>query len=268
MGTEALDIRSTQILSILFSIVVASIYTFVGSRLAKRQVSPESKLAAQMFSVWWYGLAAITIVGSVNVLMVISGRLDLAAAVTVTHVALITLCVALAGLLYYLAFLFTGKRSVLVPIVVFYTIYYIYLVAWVTYSGPNGLSSTRWGAQLSYEHATTRGPAYVILLLMTLLPVLIGAIAYFSLYFRVRDRSQKYRIALVAGTITVWFSTSLLASFARISTSDTWQLASRFIGAAAALLILWAYDPPRWVQRKLGVRSVVNGPEKANGPRT
>jgi hypothetical protein len=256
LDPAALDVRTTLILNAVFALVVASLYTFVGRRLSQRQVSPESQLAATMFSVWWFSLGAITLVTAAMSLMGAAGVDDLAVYITVTHLAIIILCVALAGLLYYLAFLFTGKRGVMGPIVVFYVLYYVFLVAFVTYSGPDRVEVKRWGTTLHYADPIG-GPVLIVLLLATLLPIIAGALAYFSLLFRVRDRSQRYRIALVAGTLLAWFMSSLLSSFTGINQAEWWQFVSRLIGAAAALLILWAFDPPRWVQHLLGVRSVV-----------
>lgn len=255
---SALDDRATHIISTLIALLVAALYTFVGSRLAKRQVSAESQLAANMFSIWWYGLAALTLVGGVTSLLSVVGVYDVAAYVTATHLLLIILCVALAGLLYYLVFLFTGSRRALTPVVLFYVFFYICLVAFVTYQNPVGVDVKRWNTTIHYDNPIT-GPPVTILVLLLLLPIVFGALAYFSLFFRVHDRSQRYRIALVAGTITLWFSASLVASFTGVGREDWWQFVSRLIGVAAALLILWAYDPPNWVQRYLGVRSVVNG---------
>ncbi|MCI0574245.1 MAG: hypothetical protein L0Y66_26235, partial [Myxococcaceae bacterium] len=43
-----------------------------------------------------------------------------------------------------------------------------------------------------------------------------------------------------------------------VNTNDTWQLASRAIGLAAAFAILLAYHPPPFVRQRLGVRSITD----------
>jgi hypothetical protein len=100
------------------------------------------------------------------------------------------------------------------------------------------------------------GPLFVIVVLLLLLPQMIGAFAYFTLYFRMPEVTQKYRILLVSWSIIIWFLSPLLALVGGLAEQDWWQLASRFIGLAAALTILIAYLPPRWLRQRYGIMSL------------
>lgn len=91
-----------------------------------------------------------------------------------------------------------------------------------------------------------------MVLVLLVFPQIIGGLAYFTLYFRVKDPAQKYRIALVAWSIIIWFASAFLASISGLAQFDWWQIVSRLIGLGAALATLMAYQPPGWIQHRLG----------------
>ena len=248
--------QPTLLFSALFAMIAAGIYGYVGWRLGKRVISSaEARLAWGSFTVWWYGLAATTLIGGFLSLFGAFGLTSLPLFVTATYLNILIICLALWGLLYYLIYLFTGNRRSLVPSVVFYMIYYILLVYYITASIPDNVEVGRWDTSIVYRVPPT-GPLVVIILVMLLLPQIIGGLAYFSLYFRVAEITQKYRILLVSLSIIVWFLSPVVALAGGLGQQDWWQFASRLIGLAAALTILMAYLPPRWLKQRYGVISL------------
>jgi hypothetical protein len=251
-----MTIRSTLLLSALFALVAASIYAYVGWRLSKRIVSSsEARLAWQSFTVWWYGLAVTTLIGAFQNLFGAVGLTIVSLFITATYINLLTICVALWGLLYYLIYLFTGNSRLLVPLAIFYIIYYVLLVYYITASIPESINIDRWRTTLAYQASLT-GPFFVVLIVLLLLPQIIGGFAYFTLYFRVTETTQKYRILLVSWSIIIWFLSPLAALAGGLAEQDWWQLVSRLIGLAAALTILIAYLPPRWLKQRYGIISL------------
>jgi len=249
-------IQTTLILSTLFAIVSASIYAYVGWRLSKRFVASwEGRVAWKSFTVWWYGLAATTFVGGLLNLFGALGLTLLPLFVAATYIDVLVICLALCGLLYYLIYLFTGNSQWLVPLSIFYIIYYGLLVYYITASAPESINIDRWRATLSY-HAPLTGPFFAILIVLLLLPQIIGGFAYFTLYFRVREVTQKYRVLLVSWSIIIWFLSPFLAIVGGLAEQDWWQLVSRLIGLVAALTILMAYLPPRWLKERYGIISL------------
>lgn len=174
---------------------------------------------------------------------------------TFTLVNLMAICVALHGLMFYLLYLFTGSKKWLGPLTAFYFAYYILLIYYVLASDPVGVSVRRWSATLEYENQI-RGPLFLIALLLLVVPQIVGSLAYFTLYFRVKTVTQKYRILLVSWSIMIWFMSSLIASLSGLSQLDAWQIISRFIALSASLTILFAYQPPSWVKRRFHVTSI------------
>jgi hypothetical protein len=251
-----MTIQATLFLSAFFATFTAAVYVFIGWRLSKRVISSsEAQLAWRSFTIWWYGLAATTLIGGFLSLFGALGLTLLPLFVTATYVNILVLCIALWGLLYYLLYLFTGSSRLLVPLIIFYIIYYVLLVYYITASGPENVTLEHWRTTLAYRTPLT-GPLFVLVILLLLLPQLLGALAYFTLYFRVPEVTQKYRTLLVSWSIIVWFISPLLALVGGLAQYDWWQLVSRIIGLAAALTILMAYVPPRWLRQRYGIMSL------------
>ena len=250
--------QPTLLISAIFAMASAGVYFYVGHRLARRRMaSPETRLAWALFVVWWYGLAATTLVGGVLNLLGALAVTDLALFVTFTYVNLLVICAALYGLLYYLLYLFTGNQRLLTPLTLFYIGYYVLLVYYITYRNPIGLQIGRWSAALQYERSQA-GPLFALALALLVFPQIIGSLAYFSLFFRVQAPTQKYRVALVSWSIIIWFGVALAASAFGLAQQDWWQMVSRLIGLGAALAILLAYEPVRWIKQRLGVVSITD----------
>ena len=251
-----MTIQFTLLFSTLFALVSAGVYCYVAWRLSKRVVSSsEARIAWQSFTIWWYGLAATTLTGGFLNMLGVFGQTSLSLFVTATYINMLAICIALWGLLYYLIYLFTGNSRSRLPLAIFYIIYYFMLVYYITTSIPSDVRVSRWNTTLTYSAPLT-GPFFVMVVVLLLLPQIMGGLAYFTLYFRVQEATQKYRVLLVSWSIIIWFLSPLFALAGGLAQQDWWQLASRFIGLAAALTILMAYLPPRWLKQRYGIISL------------
>lgn len=251
-----MTIQSTLLLGSLFALLAAGIYGYVGWRLSKRVVSsPDARDAWRSFTFWWYGLATSTLINGLLNLFGALGVAYLPLFLTATYVNILVICVALLGLLYYLIYLFTGDQRAFIPLVLFYAIYYILLVYYITASLPSHVDVGRWSATVAYRVPLT-GPFFLIVIGLLLIPQIIGGLAYFSLYFRLHESTQRYRVLLVSWSIIIWFLSPLIALAGGLAEQDWWQLASRLIGLAATLTILAAYLPPRWLKDRYGIISL------------
>lgn len=230
---------------------VAHIY--VGRRIqARPAASPGAARAMGFFAVWWYALALNILTSGSLYVAAGFGYVDFDVQVTNTYLQRLLLAVSLVGLMYYLLFLLTGK-DLLKPLAVGYAAYYVFQVAAVAYGQPEGVYVGAWRADLEYAAAL---PGWVSLanFAALVLPPVVGALAYFRLYFHVHDRSQRYRIALVSWSLVAWWVVAVLAGSRAAFGSEAFQLFNRFLGLAAALLILMAYAPPAPVRRWLHVQ--------------
>lgn len=242
--------------SAAFAFVAAMIYAYVGVRFGGRQVSGESKMAARMFALWWLALAVTTAIGGMLSLTGALGDPNLGVVSAATYVTVVVISTALMGLLYYLVYLYTGRKEILLPLVAFYSTVGITLALYIASSNPTGVLVSRWSVGLTYARPLT-GPFVIIVVALLILPQIIAALMYFRLYFKLHDPTQRFRIAVVSWSLILWFGIGLLAGGAGLSRFDWWQVASRLLGLGAALAILTAYFPPRWVRDRLGVTTVL-----------
>ena len=249
-------IQPTLLLATLFSLLGAGVYYYIGRTLASRSVvAPDARLAWLLFIAWWYALAGTNLASAALNLLGAFGVTDLALFLTFTQIDLLATCVALFCLVYYLLYLFTGSRRILAPLIIFYIVFYSLLAYYYNWIDPAGVTVGRWEVGLVYQRPQT-GPFFLVVLTLLILPEIIGSLAYFTLFYRVKDATQKYRVALVSGSILIAFLSSFMASLAGVAHLDWWQVASRLIGLAATLAILMAYQPVRWVKTRWGISSI------------
>lgn len=245
----------TLLIAAALHLLVAGVYAYVGRQMGRRQASSDGRLAISLFATWWYGLAGITALTALQDAAAGLGVTDLAFYQTVSQLWLAGLCAALFGLLYYLAYLFTGRRSLLVPIALVYATLYFALTYTLAYRDASAVVVGEWRVGLSYERdaAPGIGAALVALLIG---PHLVGSLAYLSLYFKLPDRTQRYRVGMVAMSLLGWFSATFIASLLHFTQRTYWPIVSVALGLAAAVMILMAYAPPRFVRERFGIAAV------------
>lgn len=249
-------IQPTLLFATLVSFVGAGIYFHIGLLLSRRAVvSPDARLAWTVFIIWWYALAATNSAGGALSLLGAIGVTDMALFLTFTQVNVLASCLALFGLVYYLLYLFTGNRKVFTPLMVFYIVYYVLLLYFYNWRIPLHVEVGKWTTDVVYQH-TEIGPFFVFMLTLLVFPQIIGSFAYFTLAFRVKEITQKYRIVLISWSIIIAFLSSFMASLAGSSQYDWWQVASRLIGLAASVAMWMAYQPPQWIRQRFGILSL------------
>jgi hypothetical protein len=244
--------------SALFAILATFLYARVGLQQVQRETSPETRRAVQMFGVWWLTLGAATLMGALSSLAASAGYRNVDVFEGLLYVELLLICIGLMGLLYYLLYLFTGRRGLLGPLVVVYAVFFVALLVEFYQANPIAVTVGRWAATVTYERPLTAS-ATVLFTAALILPQILGAFAYLTVAFRVKDRTPRFRIVLVSTSIIVWFLSSLLASVGGLNEADWWQAASRSLGLLAALATYVAYNPPRYLTERYGIEPLRKG---------
>jgi hypothetical protein len=234
---------------------VAVVYEVVGYRLSRHRVAGDSRAAFQGFAIWWQGLAATGALAAVLSLVVAFDALPLAGLRVLGFLLGIPFVVGLAGLVFYLSYLFTGRRSLLWPIAGVYALYELLQVWQALRSSATGVFVRNWRPTLAIAPPASATFTALSLLLL-LVPPLAGAIAYLGLLGRTSDATSRYRIGMVAGSILAWLA-SVLAISIPVALGDAWQVASRAVVIASALALYLAYRPPRWVRERYGVEALM-----------
>ncbi len=254
---------TTLVFSAVAAVAAGLIYAYVGKRLSERKVEGDARVAHIAFLVWWFALAANQLLTATRQGLYVAGGLPVWLEQLFAQISLLIVFVALWGLLYYLVFLYTGSSKSLVPIAVFYAVFYLALVV-LTLAAPtaHSLGDDGWSV-ITLDAAGNEIEAFTGVVLIALLVFLLGpqigaSIAFLRLYTKVDDATQKFRILLVSLAILVWFGTPLVAVAFGPETSQTdgYNIFQRILAIVAALTILTAYLPPRPLREKFGLRSI------------
>ncbi len=227
------------------------LYAVVGLLVLRRKVDADSRLAQLGFAAWWVGLA---ILGLLNIPLALGWDLlagGLVAWSLYVYAVFAILFAALAGLVYYLIFLYTGKRTAWVPVAAFYGVMLAYMIYLIEWFGPYiGVEDGARALLFAQEHP----PVALLMFSMGLsLPPLAAAAAYMALFFRLDGREARYRILLVSLGLGLWFMYSVFGTLFRFitETEETYAglVVAQVVGLVAALMVLAAYAPPRPVRR-------------------
>lgn len=249
MAVDAWLIAQTTV-----ALVAGALYAYIARVVIGRQLSPDVRSANIAFATWWWTLGAVEFLASAYTLPAAFGYRDLALAVTMINSLVILISVALAALVYFLLYLYTGSRRALWPVVVAYgflAIGLLYLIAWMQ---PVGFDEAKGAGELAYVRDLSGAPAIALGLAISG-PVLVAALGYGSLYFRTKLRPQRFRIAVVAGSFIAWFGWSAVSAALQLQDRfprSAWLFAiNSALAIGVPLVITTAYHPPRWVRERL-----------------
>lgn len=227
----------------------AAAFLLTAHVVARRTLGGDAAEANRLFALWWLAIGTYAfLVGGVSNALAAFGFLHVPTFAAIRNVAVLLLVAGLFGLTYYFSFLFTGSRRLFLPLSVFYTL--VYGVITFAFAGRTvvGVNVGQWDTELIWSPAPEPAMFALVMMLLTL-PQLLGAAMYLALAFRLPDRALRYRGALVAASIVLWWGSNFLASLVQ---DETLQLISRpVLGLVAAGACLAAFRPPAWVRQKL-----------------
>lgn len=236
------------------NVVLAAIYVQVGMVVLARRPSGDGRLAGSAFAGWWFMLGLVT--GSAVLDHAVRATVGWTVATYLTYLkmTLLVVVVALAFLMYYLVYLFSGRRRAWAVLGPLYAAYYAAVLYYLAYARPVGVVETAYRTSLRFARDMDGHWSTAVLGLLLVVPPLLAALGYLSLFFRVRDRSQRFRIAAVAGAFVFWFGTSLaVGQLSALGGTLAWRVGSAAVALAASWLVYVAFQPPRWIKRHFGV---------------
>lgn len=233
-------------------LVVGTLWAYVGLRVLRRSRAGQGGRATRRFAAWWLGLAGHSLAALVLALAVAAGRASALLVAAVTYAASVFIAVMFWGLVSYLLYLYAGRAGVFPAVTFAYAVQLSTLVAVLWWLHPIGAHVSGWTPIIDYARAAGAYANGFVTLTFLVPPVACG-VAYLLLVRRVEDRTSRYRIALVSGSILGWLVGNV-AIGAVPASSDAAAVASRLLGVLAALAVLLAYEPPAWLQRRLRIQ--------------
>jgi hypothetical protein len=233
----------------------ALLFAYVGWQLLRRPVAAVSQPAAALYASWWLAIAATSLMEAIGNGFAAAGVLDLRLFLALNYVKLLAICIGLWGLLYYVVYLRWGSGLTLPVLAVFYAANFLLFVVHVSWAQPTAVHVGRWRTGLVYDGpwAPALAAAWGVLVFF---PLLLAIIAYFTVYFEIRDPTARYRVVAVAVAILVWLESRLLTSIPSLADQDAWQVAAHLAAVASACAVLLAYHPPGWIAHRFGVRDL------------
>ncbi len=260
------------------STLAAVLYFWVAWLQSKRTVAGPARGALLGFVFWWGGLGVISILTLVFTFGAPIESAGLIGARIIVYSLLIVIFAMLAGLAYYLVFLYTGRSRTFWLIAAFYVLMTVMLVWLIEGHSPHIADNTPHinpgdDNQVTF-HPHDEPPVWASAMfsLGIVLPPLAAAVAYALLFFRTHDTTARYRIAMVSTGFVLWFGYSALGTLAGIVTGSVeqsfiQQLVGQLMGLLAAALTAMAYHPPRWVERRLALRGLTDPAPPSRPPR-
>jgi hypothetical protein len=233
--------------TVAVSLVVASIYLYVGKRLFDRVVSAGARLASVQLALFWGGLGATILLGAFEAALALGNQFPLPVALTLLVVLDVVAVVALWGLVGFLTYVYTGNYH-LPEWGVVYAAFFVMAIYFTFAQSPYGVGFASGAPVVLYSVPPIR---WLELLVVVILvgPELVGAILYLSLLRRTQIREQRSRIWLVGGAILLWMGLDVVVP----STSGGWLLLRSLLEIVPGLMTLIAFYPPGWAQRRFGL---------------
>jgi hypothetical protein len=222
-------------------LVIASVYAYAGTSLARRSYEPDARRAGTMFAMWWYGIAATGIVSAAMAIFTLrgasSGLLDI-----LDQVGLTMFTLALSGFVSYLAFIYLGRHTadwVIFPV-------YGALTTWsfITAAIQPATSYHVEAWRPMFERPVpSYGPSPVLMSILLLVPVVVGIAAYANLRARSQDPHARRRATIVTGALIAWLVGVSIVSLPAMGDSDVAQFAGRAFVFGSAVSLVIAFRP-------------------------
>lgn len=244
-------------LGIAISLLGAALSFYIGRRFLAQAGEGDNGRAVRRFGVWWIFLAVDVLV---NQIAWFCGGIGFTPAPLVTALTLAQLAsigVMLWGLGSYLAYLFTGRHGVFRAATIFLSVQVLVTLAIILYLRPNGIKMGTWSGEIAYVIPPPPGVALFIAVFF-LLPPVVGAIAYGTLFFRTRDKHARRRIAAVSLGITAWFLGSIILNQTGrgtdVGAAIGFALSLGTMFAVARAYSQWPARPPRSAREDKAVK--------------
>jgi hypothetical protein len=230
--------------------LTAGMLAYVSALTWKRKVAPTERGAMRAFAVWWAAAAAVLFLTIARTALAMLGVQDLAPYVAMRYALAAPLAIAVWGLLYYLLYLYTGTRRVLWPLTAAYVGVFAYFLWYFSQGGAPTLQTTDWDVRLVSEPSPGPQAASAFGLVFGL-PVIVATLAYGSLFFRVKERTQRWRIGMVSLGFLQLFGMVVVGFLAGWNKRDWYPLTYQLPALAASVMFLLAYHPPEALRARL-----------------
>ena len=205
MGADALTA-----LSLVFQALTVALYAVLCVVVKRRRVSGDVRAANASFALWWGCLGLATALPAAQVVLFLSGVREDYIHRGIALAAILPLIVGLWGLLYYLLYVYTGWRGWAWPLAAFY--FGVFALFFIVESAVDpGLFQLKAGQVVAGAQNQLHGALVWSAVALLLGPIIVAAIAYGTLAFRLEEKPKRQRVAVTSLAIVFWFASPFLA---------------------------------------------------------
>jgi hypothetical protein len=211
------------------------------ARLVVRRLPEDRSHSTEAFALFWYAVALVNLLQAALETIAIwrDPGVPLALATWNTRIALAL--IGFAGLVYYLGYVYTGRKGIRTPLILLYTTTFLLMQAWLNVSQAVSTEIDGWRVGLHFANPA-RTPLYDVVVVLFFVPPLLAAIAYaFTLRFA-SDPDHRRRVRWMSASLAVYFA-GLTAGY--LSNSPWWGLVENLLGIGAELGAMVALRAPR-----------------------
>lgn len=192
---------TTLVAASTLSILTGLAYALVGRRFARRARTGGHALG--LFSAFWFAVAFYGLTDGLWSLAVPLLDPPVAVGITILHLKTLVGSVGFFGLVYYLGYVYTGSRRLLVPLAAFYALVYVLVLHSYVAADPIGQAAHTWRSGLVY--ANKGGLLDTLAVVALFAPPLVASIAYARLVTKTDDPRQKRRILTISAALAAFF---------------------------------------------------------------
>jgi hypothetical protein len=231
--------------------LTAAVLANAGRLALRRLPAGQGRLAGIAFGSFWIAGGAAVGLQSLRAWIVLAGLSSDDVQQTLLDVGAFPLVVALFSVVYYLSYLYLGRRRAYVPLAFAYGAFLAFTLYVYHALGPWHATVADWDVVLAPAHPNP--PLLLAFGLLFSVPVLVSTVLYASLWRRASRGEPRYRVAMVSGAFLVLFG-AILAGFVMGLEDKPWYpMLYDAPGFVAALLVQAAFAPPATVRRRLGI---------------
>lgn len=228
----------------LVSLVACGSFAFVAHVFWTWPAGRTQGGATRAFALLWVAMSIFMAERGLVGLAAAAGSAPLPLYVATRYVEVVLVCVAAWGMTYYVAYLYTGWRSLRPLLAVYFLLVGLAYAAATAAGRPSGVTVSGWSAGL-----TPATPFIDAIYLAFGLPMLVSILAYLTFAGRPITPIQRYRVVLTSASLFAWVLAGLAASIAGDSFASF--LAITLLGIVTALGVFLAHRPPEAVRRRL-----------------
>jgi len=241
-------VATTLFVGMLVRVVTAIIFGALALTVDRRRVHPAARPANTMFALWWWAIGLQQLLTAVRTGLWSLG-LPLSLHVGLSLVSTAALLMGLAGLLYYLIYLYTGRALLLWPLIGAYAASFVWWFGRFAALEPIDVVLD----DLTIRFVFGAPPSQELLLgaLAFLVgPQLLACVAIVVLAFRLPASAARVRLTVVAVGVVLWFGSSVAVMFIGVD-GIVWDVVRLFAAPLVGVSVLLAYAPPPWLARHL-----------------